>query len=232
MKSEQRIVKNNLNTISFEISDDGVGHMVMNQPPANQMTMEFFSEFTLFVEELKEMKSLKALVISGRGRHFSSGADLDGLLKLAGSGSTVDYFSNNYRSFLFLEEMEIPVIAAIRGVCIGSAFELALFSHFRFSGEDAVFGLPETTYNLIPGIGGISRMVKLCGQARAIELALKGNTFPAEEALGYHLIDRIVPKRKVAEHAFAFARSIMMDYHSQKSSLYLKKTETHESAVS
>jgi enoyl-CoA hydratase/carnithine racemase len=129
----------------------------------------------------------------------------------------------NSRSFLFFEETEIPVIAAIRGVCIGSAFELALFSHFRFCGEDAVLGLPETTFNLMPGLGGIRKMAALCGQAKAIELVLKGNTFGAEQAQQYHLVDRIIPRRKVVEFSVAFARKVMKNYKKQKAPLYLQQ---------
>jgi enoyl-CoA hydratase/carnithine racemase len=134
----------------------------------------------------------------------------------------------NYRSFLFFEETEIPVIAAIRGVCIGSAFELALFSHFRFCGEDAVFGLPETTFNIMPGLGGIRKTAALCGQAKAIELVLRGNTFSAEEAKLNHLVDYIVPRRTVVDFSVAFARKIRKNYKKQKASLYLQQISTDD----
>lgn len=221
-----------LNTISFNITD-GIGHIELIQPPSNLMTSEFFTEFTDLVDGLKVLKGLKAIIISSRGRHFSSGANLEELLEMvAADGERTDKIKKdglrttserNYRSFLFFEQTEIPVIAAIRGVCIGSAFELALFAHFRFCGEDAVFGLPETTYNLIPGLGGIRKTFSLCGQAKTLELILKGNTFGAEEALQYHLVDRIVPKRKVVEFSMAFARKIMQNYKKQKVSLYLQQ---------
>jgi enoyl-CoA hydratase len=197
------------------------------------MTAEFFSEFNELVDELRGLNGLKAIVISSKGRHFSSGADLEELLEqavIAGEGNHPEMNENwktisekNYRSFLFFEETEIPVIAAIRGVCIGSAFELALFSHFRFCGEDAVFGLPETTFNLMPGLGGIRKIAAFCGQAKAIELVLKGNTFGAEEAQLNHLVDRIVPKRKVVEFSIAFARKVMKNYKKQKAPLYLQQ---------
>ncbi|MCX6244192.1 MAG: enoyl-CoA hydratase/isomerase family protein [Bacteroidetes bacterium] len=219
-------------TISFTLTN-GIGHVVLNQPPGNAMTVGFFSEFNRLVDDLKTMKELKAIVISGSGRHYSSGAELDGLIGLV-NNEEMRYEGNeemlimNSRSFLFLEETEIPVISAIRGVCIGSAFELALFSHFRFCGEDAVFGLPETTFNLMPGIGGISRMAARCGSAKAIELVLKGSTFGAEEALKYQLVDRIVPKRRVVEFALAFAAKIKEDYRKQKTPLYIQKIHSDD----
>ena len=221
-----------MNTLSFTKTDD-IGHLELNQPPANQMTAEFFSEFNELVEELRVMKGLKAIVISSRGRHFSSGANVEELLDQAVISGERDHpeinnkwntiSEKNSRSFLFFEETEIPVIAAIRGVCIGCAFEFVLYSHFRFCGEDAVLGLPETTFNLIPGLGGIRKISALCGQAKAIELLLKGNTFGAEEALLNHLVDKIVPRRKVVEFSMAFARKVMKNYKKQKASLYLQQ---------
>ena len=217
---------------------DGIGHLVLNRPPGNPMTDEFFSEFDRMVDEMRTMKDLKALVISSSGRHFSSGADLEGLMELAeripendnkdDQGREAVFFEKNFHSFLSLEEARIPVISAIRGVCIGSAFELALFSHFRFCGNDAVFGLPETTFNLMPGIGGIPRMAALCGTAKAIELVLKGRIFGAEEALKYSFVDRIVPKLQVVDFALGFAQKIMEGYHRQKAPLYLQKIQPDE----
>jgi enoyl-CoA hydratase/carnithine racemase len=142
-----------------------------------------------------------------------------------------DNFENNYRSFLYFEEAEIPVIAAIRGVCIGSAFELALYSHFRFCGEDAVFGLPETTFNLMPGLGGIRKIAALCGEAKMIELVLKGSTFGAEEAQLIHLVDRIIPRRRVVEFSLAFARKVMKNYKKQKSSLYIQQIPLNDPTI-
>jgi enoyl-CoA hydratase len=233
-------MKQALNTLSFNITD-GIGHLELNQPPANRMTTEFFSEFNEMVDDLKGLNGLKAIVISSKGRHFSSGANLEELLEqavMAGAGSHAEVnedwkniFETNYRSFLFFEETEIPVIAAIRGVCIGSAFELALSSHFRFCGEDAVFGLPESTFNLMPGLGGIRKIAALCGQAKAIELVLKGNTFGAEEAELNHLVDRIIPRRKVVEFSIAFARKVMKNYKKQKRPLYLQQIPVDDSFI-
>ena len=225
-----------LNTISF-CNHDGIGLLEMNQPPANRMTIEFFNEFNDLVDQMRNMPELKALVISGKGRHFSSGANLEELLDQAVAneirneppkGNNLKSFSEkNSCSFLFLEEAQIPVISAIRGVCIGSAFELTLFSHFRFCGDDAVLGLPETTFNLMPGLGGIRKISSLCGQSKAIELILRGSTFGAVEAMQNHLIDLIIPKRKVVEFSIAFAKSVMDNYQRQKAPLYLRQIHTN-----
>ena len=179
------------------------------------------------------MHNLKAIVISGQGRHFSSGAQLDELLNLVNGERTrtqdervkslPDFLNRNFETFLFFEKVNIPVISAIRGACLGSALEFTLFTHYRFCGEDAVFGLPETTFNLLPGIGGISRIAMLSGKSRTLELVLKGNTFSAEEALKLKIVDKILPKKKVVELAIDFAGSIMNDYRKGKEKLFIQK---------
>lgn len=196
------------------------------------MSLEFFLEFNDIIEKISRTGSIRALVISGKGRHFSSGADLPVLLQEIHSRSVVDpqgkifsapdFLSANDKAFLTLDQLRIPVISAIRGVCLGSALELALFSHFRFSGEDAVFGLPEASFNLIPGLGGVSKVASLAGKANAIELVLKGKTFTASDAYRLNLIDRIIPKREVLQRSMDFASSISSDYFKEKKKLYLR----------
>ena len=218
-------------TISFSLSD-GIGHLELNQPPSNHMTVGFFMELGRLTAELHKLKKLKGIVISGKGRHYSSGAHLGELLGLvetgrhfapSGSSASLEIFlEDNYGSFRYFEEAGIPVVSAIRGVCLGSALELALFSHFRLCGEDAVFGLPEASFNLMPGIGGISRLVRLTGTAGTLNLVLHGNTFDAREARSYRLVDRILPKRMLVDLALEFTRKIASGYRRELKPLYLK----------
>lgn len=182
----------------------GIGQLTLDKPPSNTMTMGFFRDLRSKVDEIASMHGLKAVIISGNGRHYSSGADISELL------NNIDHriMLDNYRAFVKLEQLNIPVISAIRGVCLGSAFELALFSHFRICAEDAVLGLPESTFNLMPGIGGIKRVAALTGKARAIEIILRGITFPADEALEMGLVDAVVPKGEVIPVSVTFAKAL------------------------
>lgn len=214
-------------TISFELKD-GIGNLILDQPPSNSMNTQFFKELEEITTDLKKISELDALIISGRGRHYSSGATLDELMDILIREEPQEsdlFFKNNVKAFSFFSDCRVPVISAIRGVCIGSAMELALFSHFRFCSDDAVFGMPETTFNLIPGISGISHLIKLSGKARAIELVLRGNMFPAGEALGSGIVDRILPKKELLPFSFAFARSVCREYRKEKKLLYLKRID-------
>jgi enoyl-CoA hydratase/carnithine racemase len=196
------------------------------------MTLEFFREFRHAVDFIGQSGEFNALVISGTGRHFSSGAELPSLLEEIRTGSHITnghvdevpaMLTENYLAFLRLEQFDIPVITAIRGVCLGSALELALFSHFRFCGEDAVFGLPEASFNLVPGLGGIKKMSDLIGRSRTLELVLRSNTFSAAEAAGLKIVHKILPKRELVQTSIGFARFVAPDFRKGKAGLYIKK---------
>jgi enoyl-CoA hydratase len=204
--------------LNFSI-DDRIGYLTLDRPPSNTMTLEFFREFRGAVSRISGASDLKAVIISGRGRHFSSGADINELL----DNSDQEIMLENYQAFTALEQLNIPVISAIRGVCLGSAFELALFSHFRICTGDAVLGLPESTFNLIPGIGGVQRVARLAGRAKAIELILRGNTFSAREAFEMKLVDAVVPKSELMPMAIDFAKQLPEPYHKDGRKYYAVK---------
>ena len=213
--------------------DEGIGLLELNSPPSNAMNLEFFREFGNAVDFISSHGEFRALIICGHGRHYSSGADVPVLLKEIHENAETDktgkllnipdFLSKNYKSFLLLESFSIPVISAIRGVCLGSALELALFSHFRLCGEEAVFGLPEASFNLAPGLGGIYKLCSLSGQAFALERVLKGSTFNSEDALKHGIVDKIVPKKALLPASYNFARQVMQDFRIEKRGLYVKK---------
>ncbi len=215
------------------VFDEGIGLLELNTPPSNTMTMEFFAEFASVLEFIRAHTEFRALIISGRGRHFSSGADVPVLLreilekaetdKNGKLTKVPDFLSSNYKSLLILESFNIPVISSIRGVCLGSALELALFSHFRLCGEDAVFSLPEASFNLVPGLGGIYKLCCISGQALALDRVLRGSTFTAEDAFKYRIVDKLVPKKVLLATATGFAREVMQDFRIEKRALYVKK---------
>jgi len=149
----------------------------------------------------------------GRGRHFSSCADLEdliGALREAGAAHKADssMLLDNLSSFSFFEELSVPVIAAVRGVCLGSGLEIALFCHARVCGSGSVLGLPETGFGLIPGCGGILNFAARAGRRRALETVLTGSSFSAEEALAMNIVDAVVPKKEVVASAVRLVEKI------------------------
>ena len=173
------------------------------------------------------------MVIYGAGRHFSSGANIDNLFESISNESVLtpegniqiypDFLHDNIQSFTFFDSLEIPVISAIRGVCLGSALELALFSHIRICGKGSIFALPETTFNLIPGCGGIQKIIEQAGFAKGLELIIRGNNFSSSEALELHIVDAVVPKKEVIDRALSLAEHIADNYDRKNIQDYIDR---------
>jgi enoyl-CoA hydratase len=107
-----------------------------------------------------------------------------------------------------IEQLPKPVIAAINGLCMGGGFELALACDLRIAGPGATsIGLPETRVGIVPGAGGTQRLPRVVGEAKALEIILRGATFPAAEAHAIGLVHELVdhPVVRALELAAEFA---------------------------
>lgn len=187
--------------IEWEVKD-GIGILSISNPPENYLyEPEFIS-----LQELRQWTaypSLKGILIHGKGKHFSAGGDLSRLFelvadkenlgaKLAAGNAVIDHLIGT----------NLPLVAAIHGVCFGGGLELALACHIRVAGELALFASPEVTHGLLPGMGGTVRLPAAIGQANAMEMILSGDMISTEEAKRINLIDVIVPRKEVFSHAF------------------------------
>ncbi|CAH8768874.1 enoyl-CoA hydratase-related protein [Paenibacillus dendritiformis] len=140
------------------------------------------------VEEIRQNpQRIRAVIVTGRGRAFSAGADLKERRTL-----NEQQVRRNVRAirevFTAVEELPQPTIAAVNGYAFGGGFELTLACDFRFAVRDARMGLTEVSLGIIPGAGGTQRLPRLIGPARAKELILTARKITAEEALQYGLL--------------------------------------------
>jgi enoyl-CoA hydratase/carnithine racemase len=129
------------------------------------------------------------------------------------------FLNKNSQIFYSLKDLKIPVIAAIRGVCLGSAFELALCCDYIICGEKAVLGLPETTFGLIPGCTGTLVLPKLVGKSLAMELILSGDTFSPLQAKEWGIVQEIVSTKEVIEEATAVAKKLSKSFNQEFKSI-------------
>ncbi len=209
--------------ILWDIEED-IGFVTLADEPENSMDTQFFHELHELTFEVIPVAKVKAIIISGKGRHFSSGADLEDLQQtICNESDEPNFLMTNYHSFRFFDELEIPVIMAIKGICLGAGLELALHGHFRLCSEGALLGLPESTFNLIPGAGGIEKMVELAGKAKAMELILRGNSFTAKEALEIGVLDAVFPKKVLRQKAIELAEIASENYRKYNKKDYLKE---------
>ena len=204
-----------LKTIDWKI-EDNIGHLMLNQPPANLMTRVFFDELNVLTREVISKSDIKAIIIYGKGRHFSAGADHIDILKRIKENLPNDYPKNlpgflkeTNQSFLFFEKLMIPTFAAIRGTCFGSALELALFCKYRICAEGTVIGFPETSFGLMPGCGGSIKLPAIVGRSKAIELIISGRNFSAAEAYEWGIVHKIVDRKKLIDETVKMAKAMI-----------------------
>ena len=205
------------------------GILRMVSPPANLMKAVFFDEISHFAEEILPASDVRGFIVTGRGRHFSSGADVDELLSLSSyQNGNISQLTRNSRAFSAIAACPKPSVAVINGVCLGSAMELALSCHFRFCGENALMGFPETGFNLIPGCGGTVLLNELSGIYTSMDLLFTGRNMNAREALSSGLADAVFPKSETENKALHFLHSLPASYHKIRRSQYLKSIPLHD----
>jgi enoyl-CoA hydratase/carnithine racemase len=204
-----------LKTISWKIEDD-IGRLVLNQPPANTMTRHFFDELNLLTTEIIPGSDIKSLVIYGNGRHFSAGADHYDLSDWIRENLPEDYpaslpsfLTDTIQSYRYIDTMQIPTFAAIRGVCFGSALELALSCKFRICGEGTVLGFPESSFGLMPGCGGSVKLPAIIGRSKATELIISGRNFSADEAYRWGIVQKVVPRKTLVEETLIMVKKMI-----------------------
>lgn len=212
--------------ISWEVRNE-IGYLSLVDPPENRMDSVFFEEFDAFVNKVIPESAAIAIIISGISRHFSSGAELEDLFRIIKQEKS-DALISNFEMFHAVDQLKIPVIAAIKGVCIGSGLELALHCHFRLCSEDAILGLPESSFGLIPGLGGISKLMEFSGKAKAIELVLKGNHINASDALKWHVVDAVYHRKILIDKAIQLALLSAENYRKYNKSNYLQRLRSDE----
>lgn len=199
--------------------EGGVAHLEMNNPEkANSMTPDFWADLPQIVGDLDRDPAVRAIVLSGRGRHFTAGMDLaafQGIMALvkAEPGRAAyalrDLVARYQASLSSLESVRVPVIAAIHGACLGGGIDLITACDIRLASADASFGIEEIHVGMTADVGTLQRMPKLMAPGVVRELAYTGRRFSADEARGWGVVNSVHADRQaVIDAALAMARDI------------------------
>ena len=190
--------------VLVERGDDGVAVVRLNRPPLNPLSSGLLGELAETAEALAADPSVKAVVVTGEGtRAFAAGADIS---EFGGPGEARQITPPFRRAAAALEAISRPVIAAVRGFCLGGGMEMAMACDLRIAAADARFGKPEILLGIIPGGGGTQRLARLVGPARTLEITWSGRQLDAAEALAIGLVDRVVEADSLFDEAMAWAR--------------------------
>jgi enoyl-CoA hydratase/carnithine racemase len=187
-----------------------IAFLTLSAPPKNEMGTAFFRELTGLTPELQRLEA-KGMIVRGQGRHFSSGANLEELKAMVSRAPAckgMRALLDNSDAFALLSSLRFPVVAAIAGCCLGSGLELALACTFRVAARNAVLGVPEASFGLMPGCGGTVRLTHLVGYQKAIELIVTGNILLAPDALEAGLVDAVVDKHDLENTAIRFVDAL------------------------
>ncbi len=151
-----------------------------------------------------DVRTSGAVIVTGEGRAFSAGADIS---EFEGRSpeDVLRYYHETGGVYEELAALPQPTIAAIHGYCLGGALELALALDFRIADESAVFGFPEVSLGILASSGGLHRVTRLLGPARAKELFLLAERFGAGEARQAGLVTEVVPEGQALERALEIA---------------------------
>ena len=184
-----------------------IGLMEINNPPQNYLEQPDFVDISALINFVDT--GIKALLISGTGRNFSAGANIESIKKQIKNIQVFkDQMVKGNHLLNYIDELEIPVIAAISGVCFGAGLEIALACDIRICDENALFAFPEVNHNLFPGLGGVRRLTELTGKPTGLELVLNGDLINANKAFELNIIDHIAEKKRALENAITLAKKI------------------------
>lgn len=149
----------------------------------------------------------EAIVIHGSEKCFAAGAEISEVGALTGA-SALPFARRGQLLFERIARAPKPVVAAVKGYCLGGGFDLALACWTRLAAPDATFGHPGSTLGLLTGWGGTQRLPQLVGRARALDLLLRSEPVGVKQALWIRLVDEVVPSEKLLPVAVARASAL------------------------
>jgi enoyl-CoA hydratase len=194
--------------IVVERLDGGVVKVVLDGPPLNLNTLASIALLRDTFTDLDTDRDARCVVLAGAGsKAFCAGSDI-GEFPSVRDDVVGRKLRHENEAFRAVERCAKPVVAAIEGVALGGGSELAIACDLRIAGESARFGFPEIRLGVFPGSGGLYRLPRLVGQAKALELMLLGDAVTAAEAHRLGLVNRVVPAGQALETALAIAARI------------------------
>lgn len=200
-----------MNTIAIEV-ENGIATLYLNRPDKlNAMNPEMFEELGVAADFIRDDGDVKVAVVTGRGRAFSAGIDLNSLqafqeVDLQGFRALVRSIQRNFRAFELIEK---PIIAMVNGHALGAGTELALACDMILASAEATFGLLEVNVGLTVDLGGTQRLPRYIGVHRAKELILTGKKIDAAEADRIGLVNAVYPPEELLPKTMELANHLM-----------------------
>lgn len=190
--------KETVSAFTLNRQENGIVHLVMDVvgDTMNTLKAEFAEQVADVLAEIKADTSITGVVLcSGKEDSFVAGADINMIDSCKSKEEVVALTRQGQVMFAQLEQLKVPVVAAINGACLGGGLELAMACHARICSDNpkTALGLPEVQLGLLPGGGGTQRLPKLVGVQKALDMMLTGKQLRAKQALKVGLVNDVVP---------------------------------------
>ena len=197
--------------IKIERLSNGVAIARFNNPSQlNALSEQIGNVFERKIHELKGDDSLRAVVLTGEGKGFSAGGDLEFLHSRSKTSSSDNarIMRRFYERFLTIRQLPVPTIAAINGHAVGAGFAICFACDIRLAAEDAKMGFNFVRIGIPPGMGSSYLVPAVVGRQVAARMLLTGDLVSAKEALAYGMVLSVHPKENVLTEALKLAERI------------------------
>lgn len=185
---------------------DGVALLTLNRPEArNALSQELRDALVRRLDTLAADRAVRVIVITGNDHAFVAGADIKSLVHATPESMAA---GNGHLIWNALSRQEKPLIAAVRGYALGGGCELAMSCDLIIASETATFGQPEIKVGIMPGAGGVARLIRRIGKPRAMRVLLTGESFTGRQAFDWGLVSELVADELVLERAVQIASAI------------------------
>jgi enoyl-CoA hydratase/carnithine racemase len=200
-------VASSFSTVRFE-RRGAIAWVVLNRPAQlNAYNLAMRDDLDQILDALHDDPEVRAMVLAGAGRAFSTGGDLS---EFGSAPSPIVARWVRFRRDVWgkLIALPIPTIAAVHGFTAGGGLEMALLCDIAIAADDTRLCLPETGLGMIPGVAGTQTLARRAGLGRGLELCLTGRWIDAREAMLIGLVDEVVPAATLERAAARLARSL------------------------
>jgi enoyl-CoA hydratase len=186
--------------------DSFVALIQLNRPKElNALNTHLMQELRDALQQLDKNDQVRAIIITGNDQAFAAGADI----KQMADKSAIDMLMiDQFSTWDQIRKTKKPIIAAVSGFALGGGCELAMTCDMIIASETAKFGQPEIKIGVMPGAGGTQRLTSAIGKVKAMEMILTGRVMPAEEALRFRMVNKVVPVEMYLREALLLAKEI------------------------
>lgn len=198
----------NFENIEFTVNN-GIAKIMLNRPNSLNSLNDSITNDLKSAFELCNDSSIKAVILGGNGKGFSSGGDIKLMSQLDKNPNALNSLLDNLHSVVIqMRNLDKPIVACVNGFAFGAGFSLALACDFRVSGQKSSFSCAFVNIGLVPDSGASFFLTKLTGAAKATELMMLGNTIDANTAFQIGILNKVVEDDKVMEEAEKLATEL------------------------